>query len=367
MSESGEELSLFFFTKLKKIFMTSLLKYSVGVDISKNKFDACLAVLDTDQRVVIKSSKSSFSNNGKGFGELVAWIKKHLKADIPLTICMEATGVYYEQLAWYLFENQYNICVILPNKAKSYIKSLGFKSKNDKIDAKGLATMGAQQQLRLWKPMSAEIHSLRHLTRFYQQLQESRTMYKNQLHALQYSRIENKVVTESLETLLAMLETQIKETKAVIQETLEADPILWNKVQHIIKIKGVGLITIATTIAETDGFALFENSSQLVSYSGYDVIEDQSGKRKGKTKISKHGNNRIRRILFLPALNVVKYKVAPFVGLFNRLFERTKVKMKAYVAIQRKLLVLIYTLWKRNEPFQKNYHPEMGARSLSFH
>jgi transposase len=175
------------------------------------------------------------------------------------------------------------------------------------------------------------------------------------------------VVTESLEKLLAMLETQIKDTKAVIKETLEADPVLWKKVQQITSIKGLGLISVATTIAETDGFALFENLSQLVSYSGYDVVEDQSGKRKGKTKISKQGNPRLRRILFLPAFNVVKYKVTPFVNLFNRLFERTKIKMKAYVAIQRKLLVMIYTLWKKNEPFKENYHPEMGAPSLSLH
>ncbi|WP_332913234.1 IS110 family transposase [Algoriphagus boritolerans] len=58
---------------------------------------------------------------------------------IPLVICMEATGNYHESCALYLFEKGYSVSVILPNKAKNYLKSLGNKSKNDSIDAKGLA------------------------------------------------------------------------------------------------------------------------------------------------------------------------------------------------------------------------------------
>ena len=49
------------------------------------------------------------------------------------------------------------------------------------------------------------------------------------------------------------------------------------------------------------------NQRQLVSYAGYDVIENQSGNRSGKTRISKKGNSRIRRILHLPAFNAVRF------------------------------------------------------------
>jgi transposase len=56
-------------------------------------------------------------------------------------------------------------------------------------------------------------------------------------------------------------------------------------------------MSAVTVIAETNGFTLFENSKQLVSYAGYDVVENQSGKRVGKTSISKKGNYRIRRII----------------------------------------------------------------------
>src|SRR5690606_8816615 len=106
---------------------------------------------------------------------------------------------------------------------------------------------------------------------------------------------------------------------------------------------------------ETNGFYLFKNAPQLVSYAGYDVIENQSGTRKGKTKISKKGNSRIRRALHMPAFSVVKYKEKPFVGLFERTFEKHFIKMKSYVAVQKKLLVLIFALWKNNAEYDINH------------
>lgn len=240
------------------------------------------------------------------------------------------------------------------------MRSLGIKTKADKIDAKGLAIMAAQQQLKLWQPLSDQIYRLRQLTRFYQQLQDSRTMLRNQLQTFVCSRMENDEVANGLKNLINTVEKQIKEIACVIEETLRKDIALWQKIENINSIKGLGIISIATVIAETDGFALFENISQLVSYSGYDVVRNQSGKHEGKTKISKMGNNRIRRILFMPAFSVIKYKITPFINLYTRVYKRTMIKMKAYVAVQRKLLILIYTLWKKQEKFRPEMYPEMG-------
>jgi transposase len=346
--------------------MAKPLKYAIGLDIAKDKFDACLSLIDDLQQVVIKSSKSAIPNTGHGFKELVDWLDKHVKEEIPLTFCMEATGIYYEQLAWFLYQEGYSVSVLVPQKAKYYLRSLGIKSKDDKIDAKGLSVMAAQQSLKEWKPISNEIYSLRQLTRYYQQLQETRTSLRNQLQTLLCGRIENSAVAEGLQTLINTVEEQIKEMHTAIEESLKRDPILWKKVENINSIKGLGLISIATVIAETDGFALFENQAQLVCYSGYDVIRNQSGKREGRSKISKIGNHRIRRILFLPAFSVVKYRTGSFGDLYDRVYSRTMVKMKAYVAVQRKLLILIYTLWKRNESFRTDIHPEMGTRLFSF-
>lgn len=343
-----------------------MLRYAIGLDIAKEKFDACLAVIDELQRVTIKSSKAGIANSSTGFKDLLIWTSKHVPDDLPKCFCMEATGIYYEQLAWFLHQQGHAVSVLVPNKARYYIRCLGIKSKDDKVDAKGLAMMAVQQSLKEWKPVSNQIYELRQLTRFYQQLQQTRTMLRNQLQTLVCGRLENDTVADGLQNLICATEKQIKEMRLAIEQSLKKDPVLWKKVEDINTVKGLGLISIATVIAETDGFALFENQAQLVCYSGYDVIRNQSGKREGKTKISKMGNSHIRRILFMPAFSVVTYKVGPFADLYERVYSRTMIKMKAYVAVQRKLLILIYTLWKKNEKFKPEMYPEMGTRLLYF-
>ena len=78
------------------------------------------------------------------------------------------------------------------------------------------------------------------------------------------------------------------------------------------------MVDSATIVAETNGFELFHSQAQLTSYAGYDVIENQSGQRKGKTRISKKGNSHIRKALYFPALNVVTHEVKTFSDLYHR-------------------------------------------------
>jgi transposase len=80
-------------------------------------------------------------------------------------------------------------------------------------------------------------------------------------------------------------------------------------------------------------------------------LANESGKRIGKTKISKKGNSRIRRSLHFPAFNMIKYEVSVFKNLYQRVYDRSKLKMKAYTAVQKKLLTTIYTLWKNDQEF----------------
>lgn len=104
-------------------------------------------------------------------------------------------------------------------------------------------------------------------------------------------------------------------------------------------IKGLGFLSVAVLLAETNGFEGFVNQpvrrcGQLVSYAGYDIVENQSGSHQGRTKISKKGNSRLRRILHLPAFTAVRFGEPTCQALFERVYSRSKVKMKAYVAVQ---------------------------------
>jgi transposase len=328
-----------------------MLKYSLGLDMACSKFDACLSVIDATQKVRILASRQ-FSNNEKGFKELVNWIQKNYKQkEIPLVVCMEATGIYYERCSLYLFKAGFSISIILPNKAKKYLQSLGLKSKNDSIDAKGLAQMGAEQNLPLWEPMGEYFYVLRSLTRQLQNVQELKTIASNQLHASELAMHDLKFILKQHKKLIVMYDKMISDLTAEITKHLKSDDELYEKIQNIVAIKGVGLLTVAVLLAESNGFELFTSASQLVSYAGYDVVENQSGKHTGKTRMSKKGNSRIRRVLHMPAFNVVKYKEPAFANLYSRVYGRSKIKMKAYVAVQKKILVIVYALWKNNEKY----------------
>lgn len=331
------------------------LKYSVGIDVSKDSFKACFSVINTEQNVTIKSS-GSFSNKLDGFKKFLEWVKKHSKEDLPSTFLMEATGVYYEQLAWFLYDKNFKVSVIVPNKAKRYLQSLGLKSKNDKIDAEGLSKMGAQQVLPIWIPLSKNIYTLRSLTRLLEALNQQKTAFGNQLHALNHCMYELKDAKRILTKTIQNLNKQIVNLEKDIHKIIMKDTLLKSKYDKISKIKGVGMLTFSVIVAETNGFELFENQRQLVSYAGYDVVENQSGNRKGKTRISKKGNSHIRRALHMPALITVKNNEPVFKNLYERIYDRTGIKMKAYVAIQKKLLCMIYALWKKDKAFEPDYH-----------
>jgi transposase len=333
-----------------------MLKYCVGIDVSKNDFHCCISVIDLQQRVTVKASRK-FSNNKEGFKELRLWTEKnHKDKSVPLLLVMEATGTYYELLALYLYKSRYAVSVILANKAKKYLQSTGSKSKNDKIDAQGLSRMGAEQRLDLWQPMDEYFYILRTMTRQHQNLQELKTTVNNQLQALELSMFDASLVIKQQKSLLSTLDKQIDKLGLAIQKHISSEEVVKQRVDKICGIKGLGLLTVAVILAETNGFVLFNNSRQLVCYAGYDVVECQSGKQKGKPKISKKGNSRIRRALHMPAFSVVRFQQTPFTGLFERTLQRHGQKMKSYVAVQKKLLVLVYALWKHDSPYQMNYN-----------
>jgi transposase len=328
-----------------------LLKYCVGIDVSKVDLSVCFRSIDITQHSVIKGSHT-FTNSKKGFTALVSWIEKFRKfSDTPLLVIMEATGVYHESLAYFLADKGYPLSIVLPNKAKKYMQSLGLKSKNDCIDASGLAQMGCEQKLSLWHKPAEETMQLRDLTRYLEFLNQQMTECRSRLESYEHRGIPTDAVTKYLNTLIKTLKKQIQEVNNQIQQHIKINPELEKQVANITSINGVGVLTAAVIIGEMNEFKLIENQRQLVSFCGYDVVENQSGKRRGKTRISKKGNAHVRRILHMPALNVVRLNVKPFKDLFDRVVQRTGIKMKGYVAVQKKLLTTIYALHKKNETF----------------
>lgn len=332
-----------------------ILKQSVGLDVSKDTVAACFSQQELGHPFRILSSRV-FSSDAAGFKDLHVWIvRQHLKP-VDLHLLMEATGVYYEELAYFLNGKAYRVSVLLPNKTSAYCKSLDSKTKTDKEDAKKLAQMSLERLLPKWTPPNEKMLTIKRLCRERAELIEERIAFTNRLHAKNHAHAPVKSSLKRAELAIKFLDKQVKEIEKEVENAVAADPDIKKRMDNVCTIKGVALITAATIVAEANGFELFKNKAQLVSFSGYDVVENESGTSlSSPTKISKRGNYRMRKALYFSALVAVKH-VPQMRELYDRVFGETKIKMKAYVAVQRKLLVLIYTLYKKNEPFNPDQY-----------
>lgn len=334
-----------------------VLKQVVGIDISKDDFFACYQVKDQRERIVIKGTKS-FKNNNIGHEKFLLWCKKREKDTIPSTIyVMEATGIYYENLAYFLYENGCNVSVQLAQKLTYFAKSNNLKTKTDKVDSKMIATFGiekAAETLEMWTPPSKGFKIIRYLTREHTGLKEKLTSAKNELHSLEHAHQANEKAITLKEELISFYQDQIQTIEDELMKQVKSDEQFYKKVQNIETIKGVGFITIIKVLAEVNGFLLFKNIRQLVSYAGLDVVKNESGSYKGKSRISKKGNARLRSALYMPAVTAATYN-SSLKEFYERINTGREGKKHGIVAVMRKLLILIYTLWKKEEPYQIDY------------
>lgn len=337
----------------KTIKIMEVLRQNVGIDMAKDSFVATFTVLLKGQIVNHKRTKK-FQNNINGFEEFYNWCKKLQEKITAVNFTMEATGIYYECLAYYLFEKKLTVHVLLPNKAKKFAESLNIKSKTDKIDSKILGQMGAERVLEKWELSSKIYRRLRTLTRERQQIVEVRTMVKNQLHAEKHSGDPIKTTLTRMKNHIKYLSNKIEVIEKEITNLVSKDDFISEKVKKITTTPGLSFITVVTVIAETQGFSNISSIKQLISYAGYDVRIRESGKWKGKSRISKKGNSHIRRALYMPSLSAIQHSKT-YGAFYERLKEKKEIKLIAITAVQRKLLGLIYILWKNDTEYIEYY------------
>jgi len=334
--------------------MRSIVKQVVGIDVAQDELVVCFGKMYDDWTPELYAGKT-FSNKLKGFEQLLKWVEKLADKSIPVRFVMEATGVYHESLAYYLDHRQDEVSIILPNKISNYVRSLEVKTVTDKTASEAIALFGLERKLSLWVKPKKIFKQLRQLTRERDQLVKERTVLKNQLHAEQAEAEPYQKSIERIKNRISMLDCQGKEIIAEINNLIIENPEVKEKVTLIGSIPGVGLLTTAIVLGETNGFDLIRNKRQLTSYAGLDVQEKQSGTSvKAKPRISKRGNKHLRKAMHLPALGAIRHDER-FKSTYVRLVSKHGIKMKAAVAVQRKLLELIYTVYKTQTVYDKNY------------
>jgi transposase len=334
--------------------MKKSVKQVVGIDVAQKELVVSLGRMFDDFSAEIYAHKS-FGNTSQGFVSLFTWVKKMTEETVEVSYVMEATGVYHESLAYALHQQNRKVSVVVPNKISNYFRTLDVKTVTDKTASEAIARFGLERKLANWQPPTPVFKQLRQLTRERDQLVQSRTAAKNQLHAEQAEAEPNKSSLRRVQKQIAFFDKQEQEIKTEIAELVKKNEPLKKKIKLVTSIPGVGLLTAVTVLAETNGFELIRNKKQLTSYTGLDVKEKQSGTSvKGKPSISKKGNKYLRKSMHLPALAAIRSDER-FKGIFARLVSKHGIKMKAAVAIQRKILELIYIIYKTENMYDKEY------------
>jgi transposase len=314
----------------------------LGVDIAKKKFDVALLVNDKQKHKV-------FTNNQEGFRELLGWLKK--KGVEHVHLCLEASSTYGDELATYMHDAGHTVSIVNPARIKGFAQSELMRTKNDKVDAGLIARFCLAMHPEPWAPAPPEMRQLQALVRRVDALINMRTQELNRLGTTQGT------VEYSIREHIAYLDRQIEALKQQIADRIKSDPDLTIKRDLLKSIPGVGEATVAAILAELHMFETCDRVQKVVAFIGLAPREFTSGSSiKGKPRLSKVGNARLRKALFMPAL--VSIQCNPVIQTFyHRLKGNGKNGKVIVCAIMRKLVHLIFGILKSGKPFDPNYRP----------
>ncbi len=315
----------------------------LGLDVSKLKFNACLV------RAVGKLRHKVFTNNPEGFAHLSDWLSQ--QGVTRVHACLKATGTYGDSLAAHLHEQDHTVSIVNPAAIKAYAQSHLSRTKTDRVDAALIAGFCAERKPPAWHPPAREAQQLQALVRRMESLVEMRTAEENRLS----SGISVEAVRESVEELIVHLCEQIKRTQALIREHIECHPSLKRQRELLDSIPGIGETTAAALLAEVPDFSQYKSARQVAAFAGLVPRERQSGSSvRGRTRLSKIGNARLRKALYFPAITALR--CSPFFKEWAKgLRERGKCKMSVIGAAMRKLIHLAYGVLKTGQPFDPQW------------
>jgi transposase len=311
---------------------------SLGIDISKSKFDVALL------REGGRFKHRVFPNTEAGFSQLSAWLAKQKVECVHA--CLEATGTYGEALATYLHERGHLVSVINPAQIKSYAESHLARAKTDKADATLIARFCAERHPPAWGPLPQEVRDLQALVRRLDSLLEMRQMEANRLEVA-----ATAAVTESLAEHLAFLDREVARTEGRIRTHIDTHPGLRGQRDLLVSIPGIGATTAAKILGEIMDVKLYESARQLAAFAGLAPRLHESGSSvRKRAKLSKVGAPRLRKALYFPAIAAIKHN--PYIKeLGERLRGRGKCPMQVIGAAMRKLIHIAYGVLKSGRPF----------------
>lgn len=313
-----------------------------GIDISKEVFD----VMDS------KDKHFQFTNDFKGFRKFIKLLDKN-------SYCvMEATGYYHYRLAYFLIENNISVSVENPLSVKRFIQMRLSKIKTDKSDAKMICLYAQHVELKLWEGQSKNQIECLQITRLLSLYFKQTTALKNKIHGEDVLGNPSLLVVRSLKRNLKQIQKEIKSLEEKLTEIVKQDH--QELLTRLESIPGIGRKTAIMLIVLTDGFNRFTSASELCSYSGLTPIIRQSGTSiKGRPRISKMGNRKLRNLLFMCSFTACKNNKA-CKALYDRIVAKGKSKKLALIAVCNKLLKQAFAIAKSGLIYDETYRSTLA-------
>ena len=257
---------------------------------------------------------------------------------------MEATSQYYEKLAIFLHDAGIRVSVINPLQIKAFGESRLSRQKTDRADAGLIAHFAEQQSPPLWHPAPREIRELQRLLARLEAVQQMRVQEQNRAYEAEGEALE------SVDRTLAHLKAEEETLRKRIREHIDQHPHLSEQHALLTSIPGVGEQVSSHFMAWLRP-ERFDDARQAVAFVGLSPRHRQSGDSvRGKTRLSKVGHARLRKILYLPAMSAIRYNSAAK-AIAERLKASGKTGKVVIGAVMRKMIHWMFGVLKSGQPF----------------
>jgi len=319
----------------------------LGIDVGKQKLS--VAVFYND-----KFKTKTIPNNPDGFETLWSWLSRFDR--LPEHVCLEATGSYGEAIATFLHDQGLVVSVVNPTLIKGFAQSEGVRTKTDKVDARIIAKFchSKQKTLPQWQPAPPEQRELRDLARRLEALKNMRVQEENRLNGTWGDTARKNLIEH-----IGYLDDQIAQLEKLIKDHIDRHPGLRRQSDLLKSIPGIADLTSACLLAEIQ-FDQFSTARQVAAYVGLTPSDRQSGTSvKGRPRLSKIGNHRLRKALYMPAMAAIRHN--PVLSAFAHELKRKGKPGKVIIAaVMRKLLHIAFGILRSGRPFTPDYHPHFS-------
>jgi len=302
----------------------------IGIDVSKKVLN------------VFDGRKDLVFDNKEGLGSLKKYLRKRYPDFSKLVILFEATGIYSYHLKLFCAEHNIKAGIINPQASHNFAKSTGMRSKTDTIDARMIWAyhkLMQEKDIRIPK-VDPVLISLSSYLASYRLTLKQRLSLTNHLE-----EVKDKTLYRLLKKEQGRLCQLEQELLLRMDAYIKEYPELNEDYKRLLSIPGVGqksaisLLVLFRTYPDT-------NRRQITALLGLDPVQRQSGNSvKGRGRISKHGNQMMRKSLYMPTLVSLQYndKIKAF---YERLVANHKPKKVAVIAAMRKLLLIAHAIYK---------------------